>query len=265
MPKLSPGILACACALAASAAVRAEPAVIGLARAYLGPESTLDAIKSIHYSGTLDRLDPDHAEKGPRHALLDLVIVKPSRQRQVVRGEKATETTVLDGYDAWVLLQDNVVPSRQTLTWLSADDIRALQASTWENLYFFRGLKGEGAIEDKGPATIDGVACERVDFIHSGGIAFERYFDRDTGRLVYTVRGPETIRESGEIRVDGIRFPKTVVSARRTASGKDIVSTVIFEKIVLNEPQEADAFAIPSVAPAKAAPEAPAPAASPAR
>jgi hypothetical protein len=253
MPILSPRILACACALAGSAAVRAEPAVIGLARAYLGPDSTLDSIRSIHYSGRLDRLDPDHAEKGPSHAMLDLVIVKPSLQRQVVRGEKATETTVLDGYDAWVLLQDSIVPSKRVLTWLSADDIRALRASTWENLYFFRGLRGDGAIEDKGPATIDGIACERVDFMHGRGITFERYFDRDTGRLVFTVRGPETIRESGEVRVDGIRFPKTVVSVRKTASGKDLVSTVTFESIVLNEPPGVDVFAVPSAAPAKAA------------
>jgi hypothetical protein len=248
MLKFPTGLLALA--LAASGAARGEPAVIGLARAYLGPDSTLDAIASIHYSGTLDRVDPDHPDNATAHATIDLVIVKPYRQRQVIRGDKATETTVLDGYDAWVYLVDNTDPSKHALTWLSVAEIRGLRASTWENLYFYRGLKGEGATEDKGPATIDGIACERVDFSHGPDVVYERYFDRDTGRLVFTVRGKESIREAGEIRVDGIRFPKTVVSTRKTASGKDLVSTVTFESIVLNEPQPAEVFAVPSAVPA---------------
>lgn len=254
MSKWPASILACACALIAPVPARAEPAVIGLARAYLGPDSTLDGITSIHFSGTLDRLDPEHPDKGPAHATLDLIIVKPFRERQVVRGEKATETTVLDGYDAWQFLQDNANPAKQVLTWLPVADIKGLRASAWENLYFFRGPKGEGSTEDRGPATVDNIVCERVDFVHGPGMVFERYFDRDTGRLVFTVRGPETLRESGEIRVDGIRFPKTVVSVRKTASGKDLVSTVTFDGIVLNEAQRPDLFAVPVVAPNKAAP-----------
>jgi len=138
----------------------------------------------------------------------------------------------------------------------AAGDIKGLRASTWENLYFFRGLKGDGAVVDKGPATIEGVVCERVDFVHGPDLVFERYFDRDTGRLVFTMRGQETIREAGEIRVDGIRFPKTIVSVTKTASGKDMVSTVTFESIVLNEPAGSEMFAVPNIAPAKAGPAA---------
>jgi hypothetical protein len=259
MPKLCPSLLACACALITSVAVHAEPAVIGLARAYLGPDSTLDGIKSIHFTGSLERLDTEHADKGPIRGAIDLIFVKPFRQRQIVSSEKATETMVLDGYEAWDLLQDKADPSRHVLSWLSAGDIKSLRASTWENLFFFRGLKGEGAVQDKGPATMDGVACERVDFVHGPEIVYERYFDRDTGRLVFTVRGPETIRESGEIRVEGIRFPKTIISVRKSASGKDLISTVTFDRIVLNEPQGPDVFAIPVLVPAKAAPGAASP------
>ena len=259
MPKLSRSLLACACALAGPLALRAEPAVIGLARAYLGPDSTLDGITSIHFVGSLERLDAEHADKGPSRATIDLIFVKPFRQRQVVRGPKGTQTTVLDGYDAWDYLQDNADPSKHVLTWLSVADIKSLRAITWENLNFFHGLEGDGAVEDKGPATVDGVVCARVDFIHGPGIVFERYFDRDTGRLVNTVRGPETIRESGEIRVDGLRFPKTVVSVRKSDSGKDLTSTVTFDSIVLNEPQGPDVFAVPTSAPGKSGPAAASP------
>jgi len=256
MSKWSPRFLACAGALLACAAARAEPAVVGLARAYLGPDSTLDAITSIHLVGNLERVDPDHADKGPIRGTIDLVFAKPLRQRQVVRLHDATETTVLDGYDAWDLLQDNADPSKHVLTWMGAADIKAIRASTWENLYFYRPSRNEVAVEDKGPATVGGIACERVDFVHGPAIVFERYFDRDTGCLVSTLRGPETLRESGEIRAGGIRFPKTVVSVQKTASGKDLVSTVNFDSVVLNEPVGPDLFVAPSLLPSEASPAA---------
>jgi hypothetical protein len=252
MSKASQGIIVCALALLAAAAARAEPAVIGLARAYLGPDSTLSGISSIHFVGTLDRVNPDRAA-GEIHGSLDLIFVKPLRQRLIVRTDKSTLTTVLDGYDAWDLFQDNADGRRPELKWLSAGDIKTLRANTWENLNFFRGLEGEGAVVDKGPATADSIACERVDFTHGPGIVYERYFDRDTGRLVLTASGPETIRESGEIRVDGLRFAKTIISVTKLPSGKDLLSTVTFSSIVLNEPVGPDVFSVPSLIAPKAA------------
>jgi hypothetical protein len=245
-----------ALALVASAGLRAEPAVIGLARAYLGPDSTLDGINTIHFVGSFERTDPDHPEVGTIHATLDMVFSKPYRQRQVMRGAKVSDTTVLDGYDAWERLQDNVDPSKFRLKWLSVNDIKSLRANTWENLHFFRGLDVGDTAEDQGPSTVDGIACERVDFIHGQGNVFERFFDRDTGKLVLTVRSGESIRETGEIIVDGIKFPKSIVSVAKTPSGKDLVTTVTFDSVVLNEPIKGDAFAAPNLMPEKAVPSA---------
>jgi hypothetical protein len=252
MSKASASILYCAIALAAPAAARAEPAVLGLARAYLGPESTLEGVQSIHFVGTVQRVDPDAASTPPIVDALEITFAKPLRQRLVVRGPKASRTTVLDGYDAWDWFQDNQDPTKFRLTWLNAGDTKTLRANTWENLYYFRGPEG-GSVEDKGPDTIDGVACERVDFTHGPGIVYERYFDRDTGRLVLTIRGAEKIRESGEIRADGIRFAKTIVSTMKNAGGRDVVTTVTFDSVVLNEPLRADFFAVPSAPTPKAA------------
>jgi hypothetical protein len=84
-----------------------------------------------------------------------------------------------------------------------------------------------------------------------------RYFDRDTGRLVLTVKGQEKIRENGEILADGVRFPKTIVSTSASASGKDVVTTVSFDKVTLNEDLPAGLFTVPS-APAPKAPAQPA-------
>ena len=245
MSKAFAKILVCASALAATAGLRAEPAAIALARAYLGPESTLDGITSIHYVGTLDRQDPDSPSKAPVHATLDLIFVKPMKQRLVATGDKVTMTTVLDGYDAWDLLRDNANASRFRLTWLKASEIKTLRANTWENLYYYRAPEG-GSVEDKGPATVDGIVCERIDFSHGSGLVYERYFDRDTGRLVVTVRGPESLREIGEIRVDGVRFPRKIVSTTRTSSGKDLISTATFDSVTLNEPLAPGLFAAPS-------------------
>lgn len=255
MTKASASLLACMMALLAPAAARAEPAVVGLARAYLGPQSTLDAIQSIHYRGSLERLDPDGVNKVAEHLSLDMTFAKPLRQHLVIRGEKVSRTTVLDGYDAWDLLQDNADPRKVRLTWQQPGVIKALRADTWENLYYYRSPAG-GSVEDKGPAKADGVDCERVAFTHDPDAVYERYFDRDTGRLVLTVRGTETFRESGEIRVDGVRFPKKIVSTQKTLSGKDAVTTVTFDSIVLNEALKPELFAAPSLVPLKAAPAA---------
>ena len=255
MSKAPASLLACLLALLAPAAARAEPAVVGLARAYLGPQSTLDGIRSIHYVGTLERLDPDRADKLVEHVSLDLTFAKPLRQHLVIRGPKISRTTVLDGYDAWDMLKDNADPRKVRVTWLQPGVVKALRADTWENLYYYRVAEG-GAVEDKGPAKVDGTDCERVAFTHDPDAVYERYFDRDTGRLVLTVRGTETFRESGEIRVDGVRFPKKIVSTQKTASGVDAVTTVAFDSIVLNEPLDSDLFSAPSLVPPKAAPAA---------
>jgi hypothetical protein len=171
----------------------------------------------------------------------------------VVRTAKVTDITVLDGYDAWERLVVNADPSQFRMKWLSANDIKSLRANTWENLHFFRGLEGGDTVEDQGPSTVDGVTCERVDFVHGPGIVFERFFDRDTGKLVLSVRSGESIRESGEIVVDGVRFPKTIVSTAKTASGKDLATTVTFDSVVLNEAIKGDAFAVPNPIPDKPA------------
>jgi hypothetical protein len=248
MPRTPVLVLACAAALLAPAA-RAEPAVVSLAREYLGPESTLDAITSIHYVGSLER-----AESGQPaiRTQLDMIFAKPLRQRQVVRDAKTTMTTVLDGYEGWDWLQDNADVSKFRLTFLTVEEIKTLRANTWENLNHYR-IPEWGRVEDMGPATADGIACERVDFTHDTGTVYERYFDRDTGRLVKTVRGPETFRESGEIRVDGLRFPKSIVSVTRTPAGKEIVSTAVFDSVTLNEKLSPDLFSVPSLLPAKGA------------
>jgi hypothetical protein len=223
-------------ALATASVSRSEPAVVGLARSYLGPESTLDGVTSIHYVGTLERVDPNQPATGILHADMDMVLAKPMRQHLRIRTAKTTITTAID---------DNADATQFRLTLLSAADIRALRVNTVENLFFYRGLTERGSVLDQGHAMIDGVECEHVDFVHGPGDVYERYFDRDTGRLVLTVHGPEQFRESGEIRVNGLRFPARIVNTAKPASGKEVTSTVTFTRITVNEPVDAALFAMP--------------------
>jgi hypothetical protein len=240
-------LAACALALAVPALSRAEPAVLSLARAYLGPQSSLDSIQSVHYVGTLERVDPDH-DAAPVKGTLDMIFAKPLRQRLRIAGPRTTMLTVLDGYDAWTLVTDNADRSKTRFAWLAAGDIRSLRDTTWENLYYYSKPE-QGTVEDKGGATVDGIECERVDFTHGLGAAYERFFDRDTGRLVLTVRGSESIRESGEVLVEGVRFPKVVVSRIKLPSGREVVSTASFTSITLNENLPPSAFAAPTLLP----------------
>jgi hypothetical protein len=252
MSKSSKRVAAGVLGILLSASLGAEPAVLSLARAYLGPESTLDGIQTIHYVGTLDRVNPAKPEM-VEHMALDMLFAKPMRQRLRASNDKVTLTTVLDGYDAWDWLAAKADPTHPRVKWLTATDVRELRSSTWENLYYYRQPDG-GSVDDKGPATIDGVECEEVDFGHGGGAVYQRYFDRDTGRLVLTVRGVDSFRESGEIRVNGIRFPQKIVTVTKLPDGREVDSTATFASVTLNEALPEAEFASPTAtaaAPAK--------------
>src|SRR5688572_29167637 len=78
--------------------VRAEePAIIAKARAYLGTEAALNAIKSVQFAGTVTTTSPTDASK-PTTAKIEIIAQKPDQQRVVASTDKGVETTVVDGY-----------------------------------------------------------------------------------------------------------------------------------------------------------------------
>ena len=65
-----------------------------------------------------------------------------------------------------------------------------------------------------------------------------------SGRLVKTeIEGGGEIREEGEIVVEGIRFPKTVVN--KSVTGR--VTAITFRKVSVNVPFPPEIFAVPSI------------------
>lgn len=244
--------LAVAVAVLTVVARAAELPIITKARARLGSEAAIGDLKSIHYVGTLVTTDPADPSKQQR-AAIEIVFQKNDQQRITTTYDQLIETTSLDGYDAWQRKQDPTDPTTWQQTLQGAEQIKRLRANTWETLAFFRGLETRGGrIEDQGAVTIDGVACQKVAFIHAENIIFYRYFDLATGRLTLTeTEAGGTLREQGEMIAAGLRFPKSLVTTTKNPAGKVQSVTITVEKITVNEVFPASFFAVPIQSPRK--------------
>lgn len=222
----------------------AEPAVISQARAYLGTETALNSVNTLHFSGTLDL--GEQAEVKPP-IRVDIYFERPFRQRSIITSERGTEITVLDGYDAWQRINPAGDSTRWNLAVLQAPQIKNLRANVLENLSFFRGLDAAGGrIDDLGSTNIDGQSCRKLAFVHDPEIVFYRYFNEQTGRLVLTEtpRG-ETIRESGAIEAAGIKFPQTLTTVSQRPDGSSQTVAIHFDQVEVNQPSPAGAFEVP--------------------
>jgi hypothetical protein len=232
-------------------------AIIAKARAYLGPDATLDAITSIHYVGTLASEETIKDKDGkqitrPFKGTIEIIFQKPYSQRVTLVSYKGTETTALDDFEAWRHLQDATDAKRWSLTLLDKDQVRSQRANTWENIAFYRGIERRGGhVEDLGPHVVDGHTCEKLAFVHEPGLTFYRYFDAATGQLLLTETDNGNLtREQGEMMVNGVRFPKSLVSTTKDpATGRESTLSITLEKVTLNENFPESLFAVPMVAP----------------
>ena len=234
-------------ALAPAAVLHAEPAILAKARAYLGPEAALNAVKSVHYSGTMATPNPADPAK-PALTAIDIIFQAPYRQRTVRTTDSLVDTTALDTYDGWHRVQDPKNPGQWRMQLLPTDQIKLQRAIVLENLAFYRGMEREGCqVLDQGSTTVGGVPCRKIAFIHAANITFFRYFDEASGRLILTeTEGGSTIREQGEIMAGGIRFPRVIVNSTTTADGREQTITITFDTITVNEKFPDSTFAIPS-------------------
>ena len=220
------------------------------ARAWVGSESALTAINSVRFVGTVETMqkipaknDPAKLEEITIRLAIDIIFQKPYRQRIILRSDKGTETTVLDEYDGWIRRAETGKENQAQINLLETAQIKRLRANTWEELSFYRGIEARGGrVEYKGEADIDGKSCFVLTFTHADNISFTRYFDKSTGRIIKTVtENNGEIREEGEIQVNGIRFPKTLIN--KAPDGQ--IATINFESIKVNEPLPAAEFAMP--------------------
>lgn len=246
-------VLALAVVFLASAAARAAASaeqVIARARATVGSEASLKSLESLHYYGTLTTTATD--ENGANHDVkvaIEIVFQRPYRQRIVATSENKIEITALDDYEGWQREQDPADANRWRMTLLSGEQIKRLRANTWENLSFFSGIEQRhGNLKDLGTAEVDGKSCRKLAFEHGDGIVFTRYFDEASGRLLLTeTENGIRIREEGELLVDGIRFPSKIISTSALPDGSERTVTIVFDKVIVNEPLADSLFTVPSV------------------
>ncbi len=224
----------------------AEPAVIAKARAFIATEETLNGLRSVHFLGTMVTADPADPKKNMTVSM-DIMFQSPNQQRLVATSDRAVEITALDGYDGWGRVEDPKNPGRARQMILTIDRIRRLRANTWENLAFYRGIeKAGGRVEDQGTAVVEGVTCQKLAFIHMPNIIFYRYFDPATGRLILTeTESGDTVREQGEMVVNGIRFPRSIVTTNKDEKGELRTATITFDKVIVNEPIPGRQFGVP--------------------
>lgn len=243
-------------ALAVTATLPARAATadewVAKARAFLGTESALNAVTSLHFEGTIDTLErvPDPANPGkmidrPVSLAIDIVFQKPMQQRQILRSEKVERITSLDGYDAWEKVSDRANQVAPRIFLLDSANIKRLRATTVENLSFYSNQGPDARqVRVQGETKIEGVACVTLSFTHSNGIVFLRTFDQATGRLIKTeIESGGEIREEGEMIVSGIRFPRKVLN--KAVDGR--VTVISFDKVTVSERFPAEAFAVPSL------------------
>src|SRR5207253_2104607 len=89
-PRLQSWMVLALVAIAAGGARAAEPAIIAKARAFVGAESALNAMKSVHYTGTLVTTQSDDPSKTLRQTV-EIIVQKPDQQRVTVTSEKTVE------------------------------------------------------------------------------------------------------------------------------------------------------------------------------
>jgi hypothetical protein len=231
---------------AASGLARVED-TLRQARAYLGPDAVLDQVQSLRFFGSLSTIEDTPEGPRPVTAQVEILFQRPMFQRIVATSTGRVETTALDDYEGWQRVVDPANPTNWQLTLLAVDQVKRLRANTWENLAFYRGIERRGGrIEDRGFEQINGQRAHKLAFIHAPDIIFHRYFDARTGRLLLTeTEAGGRIREEGEIRAGGIRFPARVITSNTLPDGTERAVTVTFDRIEVNQPVSPQTFAMP--------------------
>jgi hypothetical protein len=222
-----------------------ELPLIAKARALIAPDAVLDAVRTLHYVGSLTATSSAQPGKLEQEAI-EIFLEKPARQRIVVTSADAMEINALDGYDAWRRTIDTKNPNKWQQNQMSSEQIKQLRADVWENLSFFRGIERVGGwTEDQGLVVTEGVPCRKIAFYHgSSTTPYFRFLDASTGKLILTGTPENNIRAEGEIVSAGIKFPQVIIITQ-SAGGQTFTRKVKFEKITVNESFPAALFAMP--------------------
>jgi outer membrane lipoprotein-sorting protein len=238
--------IACLCTAVAANAAPTANEIIAQARAKIGPENKLTAVKSIKFEGKVTD------ELGKEVAYLELEYKLPySRREYALRKDSSTEIiNASNGLEGYLKVRNGDNRNEQIRPFNSRDikaNIAMLQADT-----------GFYAAPPKGKVTYIGEGLQQqkrthiLEYEYEGGIIYRRYFDIATSLLVaqqiYTANTPEDKRtlviEEGELIAEGgLRFPKKTTTY--DPSGKKSVCEYTDVKVNLDIPDTKFAFPLP--------------------
>ena len=217
----------------------ADPEVLVIlkkARSYVGTESVLDSVQSLKFKGTITTANGDVGG-------IEINLRSPFQQLQILSGNGVVQEFGLNDYDAWKKVYRSDNPDEYNLIPSNPGQLKRVRANTFENLKFFSSdTNYQRKLEYLGQEIISGESVKRVKVVY-GSMYYIRNFKASTGQLILTeIETGEHIQEQGEIRVAGIKFPKTLISL---IDGEEI-HRINFDSMEVNPDLEDSLFVQPA-------------------
>jgi hypothetical protein len=211
-------------------------AILEKARGFISDEATLNQVDSLRFKGTI-------TEPGGEKGTIVISLQRPYKLLQFLeRDNGIVEEFGLNDYEGWLKKYKVDKPDHYALMPVDVIRLKRLRANTYEGLNFFSTKTSfSRKIEYVGKQDLDGKWAEVVKVLY-GSAQFIRYFDELTGELLLSeIESGERIQEQGELLVDGIRFPKYLL----TFQGDVQVSHLEFHSIEVNPVFDDSLFTLP--------------------
>ena len=216
--------------------------IIQKARATRGLDADLNKVDTITFKGAI-------LYGTGSTGSIEIIYKKPYFHRLTSVIDNALEVSGLDDTEGWLKSAHAAMPDNWSLLILDVDQVYNMRAKVSETLTFFAHPTGRSSkVSYEGIEEIEGRQCHALLYYHGDGIWNLHYFDVETGGLAKTVnnKGIEFF-EKGEVIVDGVRFPKKLISVFYTPEGRDTME-MSFTSILVNENYSNEIFKMPSVA-----------------
>ena len=207
------------------------------ARRAMGSEDALRKVNSVHFYGSVV------AEDSGSRAKLRIVFAKPHLSWMEIKTDEMVEVVVANKIEGFVS-RKHKNSGKSKVDILPAKATSRINNMAWQGLHFFASPKARfGKATNDGFVKVDDRMCQKVTIRYPGGLWTSLYFDKNTGKHFIT-QADNGLRyvKSGEIVVDGIRFPKEITVFERGREAR----RMIFEKISVNRPVDSSIFEFPT-------------------
>ena len=250
-----PAICACAVVTAQAAPTAAE--IISQARAKVGTEAKLNAVKTLSIEGKVKAVDENGKEQ---EVFLHIQYKLPDMRREysLNAGGQVETISASNGLEGYTKIGSTTTKNQQVRPF-NSQQIKLFTAILQADTGFFaEPPKGkvkyvaEGLVPPVG-SVHQGKVCHILEYEYAGGLFYRRYFDKETKILLaqenYAADTPEGKRrlmvDEGEIFKDGIRFPAKTTTYFEGKKVSTLVHTETDLKVNPDIPDSTFAFPMP--------------------